>query len=135
MTINTDVMTIHRLLVNGVILGVNTTPLIYIILITLFGGGASVMFYVILLPPYIILLGVIIKQRVIIKKTPRKTIYQVIEYIGFIVTIILLFLMSGFNLQTATEQIQNVSFFIVVSIIIWWTILLIIRLSYKRRLN
>lgn len=126
MTVNTNAMTRRSLLVSGVVLGINTTPLIYIILITLFGGGASVVFYVIILPIYLALLGVIIQQRVILKTTLKKNIYNVIEYIGFIVTMILLFLMSGFNLQTTTEQIQNVSVFTIASIIVWWTILLII---------
>ncbi|MBH0056611.1 hypothetical protein I6F65_06530 [Pseudoalteromonas sp. SWXJZ94C] len=125
MTVNTNAMTRRSLLVSGVVLGINTTPLIYIMLITLFGGGASVMFYVIVLPIYLVLLGVIIQKRVILKTTLKKNIYKAIEYIGFTVTIILLFLMSSFNLQTTTEQIQNVSVFTIASIIVWWTILII----------
>lgn len=127
MTIYSGVITNRHLLINAMILGISTTPLIYILSGALF--GFSMMFSVISLPPYIIALGVIIKQRITIKKKTSKTIYQVIESLCFIITLIFIFLISNYNLQTTSERIQNTSLFTLISIAVWCLVLHIIRLK------
>ncbi len=93
------------------------------------------MFYAMVALPYLVLFAMIIKQRATIKRAPRKLRYQIVEFVGLIVTVGLLYLLSGFNLQTTTEQIKNVTLFTVASTIIWWVILFVARSLSKRRLN
>ncbi|MGK0441969.1 MAG: hypothetical protein ACJA0N_001775 [Pseudohongiellaceae bacterium] len=120
-------ITNRNLLINAMILGVYTTSFIYIVLITLFGGGLSTLFYVILLPLYIAAFGMIIKKRISITIKNRRMILQVFEFIYFIISIAFTFLMSSFNLQSTYERIQNVSVFTLISILIWWVILIFIK--------
>ena len=132
MTTSSNVITNCNLLINAVILGIYTTSFIYIILITLFGGGLSTLFYVILLPLYIAVFGMIIKQRMSMTIRNRKIIFQVIEFFYFIISIVFTFLMSSFNLQTTSERIQNVSVFTLISIVVWWVILSVIKSKNER---
>ena len=132
MTTSSNVITNRNLLINAIILGVYTTSFIYIILITLFGGGLSTLFYVILLPLYIAVFGMIIKQRMSMTIRNRKIIFQVIEFFYFIISIVFTFLMSSFNLQTTSERIQNVSVFTLISIVVWWVILSVIKSKNER---
>lgn len=132
MTTSSNVITNRNLLINAVILGIYTTSFIYIILITLFGGGLSTLFYVILLPLYIAVFGMIIKQRMSMTIRNRKIIFQVIEFFYFIISIVFTFLMSSFNLQTTSERIQNVSVFTLISIVVWWVILSVIKSKNER---
>ena len=118
------IKTNQNLIIDGMILGMSTTPLIYIFSGALF--SFSIMFSVILLPPYIISLGIILKRRVIGEKSNKVT-YQVIELICFLIAITFIVLISDYNLQTIIERIRYVSLFSFISVIIWWVLLKIIR--------
>ena len=113
----------RNLIIDGLILGISTTPLIYIFSGALF--GFSTMFSVILLPLYIISLGIILKRRVIGEKLSKVT-DQIIELACFLIVIIFIVLISNYNLQTMIERMRYVSLFSFISIVIWWVLLKVI---------
>ena len=108
------------LLINSLMLGVASVPLIYMLVGALFAFPA--MFSVIFVPPYLLLFADIIRRCVI---SPKVSNWVNPMMIGVWLMLICLFilLISDFNLQTDSERLFHITLFAFIGIILWSGIL------------